>query len=34
MACGISLGFEDTDAPENTLRVEKAPVDEWTTFHD
>lgn len=34
MACGISLGFEDTDGPENTLRVEKAPVDEWTTFHD
>ena len=34
MACGISLGYEDTDAPENTLRVEKVPFEEWTTFHD
>ncbi len=34
LACGMSLGYEDTDAPENTLRVEKSPVDDWTTFHD
>ncbi len=34
LACGMSLGYEDTSAPENTLRVEKSPVDDWTTFHD
>ena len=30
--CGISLGYEDPDAPENTLRVDKVPVAEFTTF--
>ena len=32
--CGISLGYEDPDAPENTLRVEKVDIDEFTTFVD
>ncbi len=31
--CGMSLGFEDTSAIENSLRTERAPRDEWTTFH-
>ena len=30
--CGISLGYEDESAPENTLRVEKLDVDDFTTF--
>jgi nitroreductase len=32
--CGMSLGYEDTSAIENTLRSERAPVAEWTTFLD
>lgn len=31
--CGMSLGHEDTGAVENTLRSERAPLAEWTTFH-
>lgn len=31
--CGMSLGYEDTSAIENTLISERAPLDEWTTFH-
>ncbi|MGD9601748.1 MAG: nitroreductase [Gammaproteobacteria bacterium] len=31
--CGMSLGYEDTGAVENTLRSERAPLAEWTTFH-
>ena len=34
LACGISLGFEDTAAPENEFRVSKLPIDEFTTFLD
>lgn len=30
--CGVSLGHEDTGAPENALRVDKIAVDEFTTF--
>lgn len=30
--CGMSLGYEDTSAIENTLISERAPVGEWTTF--
>lgn len=30
--CGMSLGYEDTRAIENTLISERAPVGEWTTF--
>lgn len=32
LACGIALGYEDPDAPENSLRVEKLPVDDYVTF--
>ena len=31
--CGMSLGYEDTAAIENTLLSERAAVGEWTTFH-
>ena len=31
--CGMSLGYEDTGAIENTLISERAPVSEWATFH-
>ena len=31
--CGMSLGYADTSAIENTLLSERAPVGEWTTFH-
>ena len=31
--CGIALGYEDASKPENDLRTERAPVDDWTTFH-
>lgn len=30
--CGMSLGYEDTSAVENTLRTERAPLNEWVTF--
>jgi nitroreductase len=32
--CGMALGYEDTSKPENDLRTDRAPVDEWATFHD
>jgi len=32
LACGIALGYEDTAAAENSLRVDKLPVDDFTTF--
>lgn len=32
LACGIAVGFEDTEAPENSLRVDKLDVDAFTTF--
>jgi nitroreductase len=30
--CGMSLGYEDTSKPENRLRTDRAPLDEWVTF--
>jgi len=30
--CGMSLGYEDTSKPENRLRTDRAPLDEWTAF--
>ncbi len=30
--CGMSLGYEDTTAIENTLVSERAPLSEWATF--
>lgn len=32
--CGMSLGYEDTSAIENSLRTERAPLGEWVDFHD
>ena len=32
--CGMSIGYEDTSAIENSLRSERATASEWTTFHD
>ena len=33
LLCGMALGFEDTGAVENSLRTERAPVEEWATFY-
>jgi len=30
--CGMSLGYADPDAPENALRTERAPLEEWVKF--
>ena len=30
--CGMSLGYADNDAVENTLVTEREPVESWTTF--
>jgi hypothetical protein len=32
--CGMALGYEDTSKPENSLRTERAPQDEWVKFCD
>jgi nitroreductase len=32
LACGIAVGYEDPDAPENSLRVDKLEVDAFATF--
>ena len=34
VVCGISLGWADPAAIENTLVTERAPVAEFTRFHD
>ncbi len=31
--CGMALGWPDKDAIVNTLRSERAPLDEFVTFH-
>jgi hypothetical protein len=28
----MALGYEDAAKPENTLRTERAPLDEWVSF--
>ena len=30
--CGMAIGYEDTSKPENSLRLERAPVDAFTRF--
>ena len=30
--CGMALGYEDVTKPENALRTDRAPLDEWVTF--
>ena len=32
LVCGVSIGYEDTDAPENAFRVEKLNYTDFTTF--
>jgi nitroreductase len=32
VVCGMALGYEDATKPENSLKTERAPVEEWTTF--
>ena len=32
VVCGMALGYEDTSKPENNLRTERAPMDEWASF--
>ncbi len=34
LVCGIALGYEDKSAPENALRSERAPLEEWVVFKD
>ena len=33
LVCGVSIGYEDTSAPENALRVEKLQYSDFTTFY-
>jgi nitroreductase len=33
VVCGVALGHEDPNAPENALRTERVPVAEFATFH-
>ena len=32
VVCGMALGYEDTSKPENSLRTERAPQEEWVIF--
>jgi nitroreductase len=32
VVCGMALGYEDETRPENALRTERAPLDEFVTF--
>jgi nitroreductase len=32
VVCGMALGYEDPSKPENALRTDRAPLDEWATF--
>lgn len=32
--CAMSLGYADPNAPENRLRTERAPLEEWVQFRD
>lgn len=34
VVCGMSLGHADPQAPENALRTERAPLEEWVQFRD
>lgn len=33
VVCGMAIGYEDTSKPENGLRLERAPVADFTRFH-
>ncbi|WP_173931701.1 nitroreductase [Chelativorans sp. Marseille-P2723] len=32
VVCGMALGYEDPDKPENRLRTERAPLEEFVAF--
>lgn len=32
VTCGMALGYEDTSKPENDLRTERAPLEDFVTF--
>ena len=32
VVCGMALGYEDESKPENSLRTERAPLDEFVSF--
>ncbi len=34
IVCGMALGHPDPDAPVNRYRLEREPVDRFTTWHD
>jgi nitroreductase len=34
VVCGMALGYEDTSLIENTLRTERADLDDYITFHE
>jgi nitroreductase len=34
MVCAMSIGYANHDAPENQLRTERAPLEEWVKFLD
>lgn len=34
VVCGMSLGHADPQAPENALRTERAPLEDWVQFRD
>lgn len=34
IVCGMSLGYADPDAPENTLELPRIAASEFTQFHD
>lgn len=34
VVCGMALGYEDVSKPENDLRTERAPLEEWVSFRD
>jgi nitroreductase len=33
LVCGMSLGYADPAAPENSLQTERAALDEFVVFH-
>ncbi|MFL5057255.1 MAG: nitroreductase family protein, partial [Microvirga sp.] len=32
VVCGLSIGYEDTAAPENRLRTERVPARDFASF--
>ena len=32
VVCGMALGYEDVTKPENDLRTDRAPLEEWVKF--